>query len=176
VGSNPTPSALQPGFEASEVEIRRASADDAEAIGAVFDSAVRVGWAYLGEIVESPLFAADDWDRLVADHAPPNVLLVATDSGGRVLGYVAVHPQDGELFLLFVDPAYGGRGVGRKLLAAAHEALSAAGCERAFLYTEERNERALALYEHAGYRRDGTFRESDFRGVAIREPRLVKEL
>jgi RimJ/RimL family protein N-acetyltransferase len=45
-----------------------------------------------------------------------------------------------------------------------------------FLYAHEQNERALAVYEAAGYRRDGTVRESDFRGIHLREPRLVKPL
>ena len=40
----------------------------------------------------------------------------------------------------------------------------------------EQNERALAVYESAGYRRDGSVRESDFGGTTIRELRLVKQL
>ena len=105
----------------------------------------------------------------MADHVPPNVLLVATAEADRVVGYAAAHPEDGELYQLFVDPDYGGRGVGRMLLSAAHDALRAAGCEEAFLFTEERNERA-------GYRPDGSSRESDFRRMPIRELRLVKRL
>jgi hypothetical protein len=58
------------------------------------------------------MFAPEYWDQLVADHAPPSVLLVATDKAGRVPGYAAAHPEDGEMFLLFVHPADAGRGVG----------------------------------------------------------------
>jgi ribosomal protein S18 acetylase RimI-like enzyme len=157
-------------------QIRRAKADDARAIGEVFDAAVRAGWTYLGELAQRPMFTPQDWDRLVAEHAPPNVLLVATDEGGRILGYTAVHPEDVEMFLLFVDPAHARRGVGRALLDAAHDALRAAGCTQAFLYVHEQNERALAVYERAGYRPDGSIRESDFEGTAIRELRLVAQL
>jgi RimJ/RimL family protein N-acetyltransferase len=159
-----------------EVELRRATAEDAQAIGAVFDAAVRAGWTYLGELAQKPMFAPEDWDELVADHAPPNVLLVATDEAGQVIGYTAVHPEDGEMFLLFVDPAHAGRGVGRLLLSAAHDALREAGCQEAYLYTHEQNERALAVYTRAGYRPDGTIRESDFNGTALRELRLVTRL
>lgn len=74
------------------------------------------------------MFSAEDWDRLVADHAPLNVLLVPSDEADRVVGYAAVDPEDGEMFLLFVDPAHAGRGIGRKLLSAAHDALRAASC------------------------------------------------
>ena len=158
------------------INLRRAVAGDAQAIGAVFDASVRAGWSYLGELVHEPMFSPDDWEKLVADHAPPKVLLVATDEADRVVGYTAVHPEDGEMFLLFVDPAHAGRGIGRMLLGAAHDALRAAGCREAFLFTHEQNERALAVYASAGYRPDGSSRESDFHGTPVRELRLVNRL
>jgi ribosomal protein S18 acetylase RimI-like enzyme len=164
------------GVRVSAIQVRRAHAADAQAIGAVFDASVRTGWTYLGELVDRPMFTPADWDRLVADHAVPNVLLVATDEQGNVVGYTAAHPGDGELFLLFVHPAYGGRGIGRALLEAAHDQLRTAGCREAFLYTHERNQRALAVYTSAGYQPDGTARESEFHGSPIRELRLVKQL
>jgi ribosomal protein S18 acetylase RimI-like enzyme len=160
----------------SEVEVRRASAGDVQAIGAVFDAAVRAGWTYLGELAQKPMFAPEDWGQLVADHAPPKVLLVATGRAGQVVGYTAAHPDDGEMFLLFVHPACAGRGIGRALLSAAHDALRAGGCQQAFLYTHDQNERALPVYESAGYRRDGSVRESEFGGTTIQELRLVKQL
>jgi len=156
--------------------IRHAVASDAQEIGAVFDAAVREGWTYLGELARQPMFPPEEWDKVVVEHAPPNELLVAVDAAGTVIGFTAVHTREGEMFLLFVHPAHAGQGVGRELLAAAHQALKAAGCRESFLYTHELNQRALAVYEAAGYRRDGSVRESDFRGVHLREPRLVKRL
>jgi ribosomal protein S18 acetylase RimI-like enzyme len=153
------------------ISIRPGAAGDAQKIGAVFDAAVRAGWTYLGDLAREPMFPPD-----ACDHAAPNVLLVAIDELDDVVGFTAVHPRDGEMFLLFVHPEHAGRGVGRILLDAAHAALRAAGRREAFLYTHEENERALAVYEAAGYRRDGSVRESDFRGVHLREPRLVKPL
>ncbi|TMJ49448.1 MAG: GNAT family N-acetyltransferase [Alphaproteobacteria bacterium] len=158
------------------ITIRRAIADDAQDIGAVFDAAVREGWKYLGELAARPMFPPNEWDTLVVEHAPPNALLVAINEAHWLVGFVAVHPAEGEMYLLFVDPDHAGRGVGRTLLEAAHEVLRAAGCREAFLYTHEQNERALAVYETAGYRRDGAVRESEFRGLHLREPRLVKAL
>jgi ribosomal protein S18 acetylase RimI-like enzyme len=161
---------------APRVTLRPAVPSDAAAIGAVFDAAVRAGWAYLGDLAAEPIFTPQDWDQLVADHRPPNVLLVAVHDTGGVVGYTAVHPSDGEMFLLFVDPAYAGRGIGRALLVAAHDALRAAGCPEAFLFVHEQNERALAVYTAAGYRPDGSDRVSDFRGTRVREVRLVTQL
>lgn len=158
------------------VSIRSAVPGDAQKIGAVFDAAVREGWTYLGELAREPMFPPDEWDKLVIEHESPNVLLVAIDEPGNVVGFTAVHSREGEMFLLFVHPEHAGCGVGRTLLDAAHEALRAAGWGEVFLYTHEENKRALAVYEAAGYRRDGSVRESDFRGVHLREPRLVKPL
>ena len=158
------------------ISVRLAGLGDAAAVGAVFDAAVRVGWTYLGDLATEPMFTAEDWEQLVTDHRPPNVLLVAADETGRVVGYTAVHPADGEMFLLFVHPAHAGHGIGRTLLAAAHRALRAAGCPEAFLFVHEQNERAIAVYTAAGYRPDGSDRVSDFRGTRVRELRLVKEL
>lgn len=162
----------QPG---REITLREASAADAAAIGMVFDAAVRVSWTYLGDRALEPMFTPKDWEQLVAEHESPNLLLVAVDDT-NVVGYTAVHPDDCEMFLLFVHPAYAGRGIGRTLLAAAHDALRAAGCREAFLFVHEQNQRASAVYKAAGYRSDGSDRISDFRGARIRELRLVARL
>jgi ribosomal protein S18 acetylase RimI-like enzyme len=162
--------------QTASITVRRAVPEDADAIGAVFDAAVSAEWTYLGDLAAEPMFTSQDWARLVADHEPPNVLLVAVDAAEGVVGYSAVHPEEGEMFLLFVHPAHAGRGIGRTLLAAAHEALHAAGCREAFLFVHEQNERALAVYAAAGYRPDGSDRVSDFRGMRTRELRLVKQL
>jgi len=159
-----------------EIQLRPAVAADAPAIGAVFDAAVREGWAYLGDVVQEPLFTPQHWEERVAEYAAPNALVVATDAEGSILGFTAVNAEAGELYLLFVDPSHSGRGIGQALLGAAHDALRAAGYTESWLYTEERNARAKAVYTAAGYRPDGTVRESVFRGQALREPRLVKSL
>jgi ribosomal protein S18 acetylase RimI-like enzyme len=158
---------------AADVVLRRALPADAPGIGAVFDAAVRANWTYLGGLAEEPMFSPQDWDHLVADHEPPKQLLVAV-AGGQIVGYSAAHPEDCEMFLLFVHPEHAGRGTGRRLLAAADDALRAAGCREAFLYVHEKNERAIAVYRAAGYRPDGSDRVSDFRGTDVRELRLVK--
>lgn len=129
----------------------------------------------MGELVQRPMFPPEEWDKLVADHAPPNALLVAVD-GERVVGYTALRMAEGEMFLLFVHPDYSGRGIGRRLLEAGHDLLREAGHDEVFLFTEERNQRARAVYEAAGYRPDGTVRESDFEGQPQRELRMVKQL
>ena len=158
------------------ITVRRAVAADAQKIGAVFDAAVADGWKYLGELARKPIFPPEEWDQLVTEHAPPRALLVGINESDEVAGFTAVHPQQGEMYLLFIHPNHARQGIGRTLLAAAHDVLRSAGCRGSFLYAHEQNARALRVYEAAGYRRDGTVRESDFRGVHLREPRLVKAL
>ena len=164
------------GSGTDRITLRPARQGDAPAIGAVFDAAVSASWTYLGDLAARPMFTPADWEELVSDHQPPKTLLVADDETDGVVGYSAFHPEDGEMFLLFVHPAHAGRGIGRALLDAAHDALRAAGCTEAYLFTHEQNERALAVYAAAGYRPDGSDRVSDFPGTRIRELRLVKQL
>jgi ribosomal protein S18 acetylase RimI-like enzyme len=158
------------------ITVRRAVAADAQKIGAVFDAAVANGWKYLGELARKPMFPPEEWDKLVTEHAPPKALLVGINESDETVGFTAVHPRQGEMYLLFIHPDHARQGIGRALLAAAHDVLRSAGCRESFLYTHEQNARALCVYEAAGYRRDGTVRESNFRGVHQREPRLVKPL
>ena len=60
-----------------------------------------------------------------------------------------------ELVALYVEPERWGRGVGRALLEAALEETAARGYETVELWTFEANERALRLYDRAGFSRDG---------------------
>jgi len=160
----------------ADVQVRRSHGEDATDIAAVFDAAVSTGWSYLGELAQKSMFSAEHWDRLVAEHGPPDALLLADDPSDGVVGFTAVHVQEGELYLLFVHPDHAGRGLGRRLLEAAHDLMRAAGRGSSFLFTEERNARARQVYEAAGYRPDGAVRRSEFEGQTLRELRLVKDL
>jgi ribosomal protein S18 acetylase RimI-like enzyme len=166
---------LEDSPEAPALTVRRAAPDDARSLAAVFEASAGDAWTFLGPR-EGPILPASYWDEAVTGYDRPDALLVATEPGHGVAGFTAVRVETGELFLLFVDPARGGRGIGRLLLEAAHDALRAAGCREAFLHTEERNTRALAVYAAAGYVPDGAVRERDFRGTPLRELRLVKTL
>lgn len=162
----------------SSVTIRRATPADARAIGAVFDAAVLHGWTHLHRVDQLVrMFPPEFWEETAVGFPPPDALLVAVDTAsGELVGYTAVRSATGELFLLFVHPAFSGRGIGRALLDAAHDTLRLAGRQEAFLYTHERNVRALSVYAAAGYRPDGSTRESEVNGELIREVRLVASL
>jgi ribosomal protein S18 acetylase RimI-like enzyme len=68
---------------------------------------------------------------------------------GRTQGFSAADPRNGSIFGLFVDPAYEGRGIGRRLLPLACDTLRKAGYQSATLITEP------ATRAEKFYRRDG---------------------
>lgn len=57
----------------------------------------------------------------------------------------------GELYVVAVDPASQGRGLGKAVVAAALRRLAEAGCRSANLYVDADNTSAVALYRGAGF-------------------------
>jgi GNAT superfamily N-acetyltransferase len=146
--------------------IRAASPADADCISAVLTAAGVAAWgSFLGsERIEE----ASRGRQHPAD-------LVAEDDAG-VFAFVAWDDATGEILRLYTHPRGWGRGAGSALLARAVAALRAAGCRRAWLNTEARNERARQFYERRGWRLDGTARDRIWHGAHLHEPRYVLDL
>jgi ribosomal protein S18 acetylase RimI-like enzyme len=128
------------------------------------------------------------WSEAVtAAPSPRHRLLVAVEAGppeerlersGRaaaepqekVTGFAAHAPasdpdlsaeRTGELLTLLVDPAYGRRGHGSRLLAATADHLRADGCVTAVTWVVEADEALRAFLAAAGWAPDGTRRALD---------------
>ena len=146
--------------------IRAASPADAESISAVLTAAGVAAWgSFLGsERIET----ANRGRQHPAD-------LVAEDDAG-VFAFVAWDDATGEILRLYTHPRGWGRGAGSALLGCAVAALRASGCNRAWLNTEARNERARRFYEQLGWRLDGTAQDRIWHGVQLHEPRYVLDL
>jgi putative acetyltransferase len=87
---------------------------------------------------------------------------VAVDDDGGVVGTAALQltgPASGELRKMFLLPRARGRGMGRALLDAVLDAAGARGLERLTLTTRHRYDRAIRLYERAGFRPVGSARQ-----------------
>jgi GNAT superfamily N-acetyltransferase len=168
--------------------IRRATADDADAIGRVQVETWRAAYRGLlpDEIVEG--FDVEERRRLWREglsrpRRPGSETLVA-EVGGAVVGFTSVgvwregdEPVAGigELFTIYVDPAHWGTGVGRALIERAEESMRAAGFAEARLWVLEGNERAERFYHAAGWVQDGR-KVDEFQRAEVVELRYSKRL
>jgi GNAT superfamily N-acetyltransferase len=77
---------------------------------------------------------------------------------------------------LLVEPRWGRRGHGGRLLAAAAAALRDAGATRGIAWVPAEDPASLNFYRRAGWHPDGTIRTLDAAGRAFREIRLTGPL
>ncbi len=139
------PDALPSGFT---LDPMRVGADDEEWVdlnARIFDTHPEQGRLSLADLnarQAEPWFDAGD-------------VLTLRDASRRLVGYdwVKVEPgaSEGEIYVLGVDAALAGAGLGRVLLQAGLARLAARGCEQAGLYVEADNETAVRLYRSAGF-------------------------
>jgi mycothiol synthase len=86
---------------------------------------------------------------------PDGFLLHERD--GRLAGFcwTKVHPTNdpplGEIYVVAVDPAFQGHGLGRALTVAGLDWLAAQGLTTAMLYVDADNQPALRVYEKLGF-------------------------
>ena len=126
-------------------------------------------------------WSIDDLSRRMAESwFDPSGFLVATDERGDIAGFhwTKVHGGDhhhgevdhdrlhaegvdhshghghealGEVYVIGVDPAHQGTGLGRALLIAGLRSLAARGLTQAMLYVDAANEPAIRLYASLGF-------------------------
>lgn len=149
---------------------RYRGADDDEAILAVNAAAFadlpdQGGWtaADLAARTGADWFRAGDLLLLIDPRAADGARL----EGGRLVGFhwTKVHPDgSGEVYVVGLDPAYQGRGLGPPLTRAGLAHLAAAGCREVGLFVDSANAAALALYRSLGFvpaRQDVLYRLAD---------------
>jgi mycothiol synthase len=99
--------------------------------------------ANLAERMAEPWF--DPAGLLVADASPPDSRLLA-------FHWTKQHSADlGEVYVVAVDPAAQGRGLGRAVTAAGLDHLAGLGVDRIILYVESDNAAAIATYSRLGF-------------------------
>jgi GNAT superfamily N-acetyltransferase len=123
--------------------------------------------------------AAQAWEAAVA--APPSPahhVLVATE-GTYTVGFAAVGPSEEEdarpgeaaVAALLVEPRWGRRGHGSRLLAAAVDFLRQDGVTGLIAWIPDGDRASTAFYESAGWEPDGTARILEADGGSVRETR-----
>ncbi|AMO60258.1 ribosomal-protein-alanine acetyltransferase RimI [Mycolicibacterium phlei] len=107
--------------------------------------------------LESQLFAGDDpWPEraFLAELASKHNRYIAARHEGKLVGYAGIarlgrkKPYEYEIHTIGVDPAYQGRGIGRRMLG---DLLADTGDGVVFLEVRTDNEPAIKLYESFGF-------------------------
>jgi mycothiol synthase len=102
--------------------------------------------------------AADLAERMAQPWFDPAGLLVA-DTGSGLLAFHWTKQHDsghGEVYVVAVDPAAQGRGLGKAITAAGLAHLAALGVRRILLYVESDNAPAIATYSKLGFEHTST--------------------
>ena len=102
------------------------------------------------------------------------VTVTVGELDGAVAGYTAISGH--ELLHLFIEPARAGRGLGRRLLAAAEQLLAEAGHDVVELHTMIGNQPAIGLYASAGWEMTDGIVPNDHDGVVYDEHVMIKRL
>jgi mycothiol synthase len=123
------------------------------------DEVVRVNAeAFAHHPEQGSMDAANLAERMAEPWFDPAGLLVA-DTGEGLLAFhwTKQHsPELGEVYVVAVDPAAQGRGLGRAVTAAGLSYLAARGVRRIILYVESDNEPAIATYSRLGFAHTST--------------------
>ena len=131
---------------ASGIRLRGYLPQDAEALLAVNAAA----FAHHPE--QGGLDAAGLAARMAEGWFDPDGLIVAVENG-RMLGFHWTKKTGdlGEVYVVGVDPAAQGRGLGRRLLQAGLEHLAKTGCRSVILYVDSADTVAVGMYLSAGF-------------------------
>jgi GNAT superfamily N-acetyltransferase len=167
----------------AEVSVRPARAEDVEAIARVQLVTWRTAYRSL-----LPASVLDEWDEPAAVDAwraavlepptPGHTVLVALD-GPAVAGFAAVTPGEGsvhgtatsELATLLVEPRWGRRGHGSRLLAAVVDLASATGVVTLQMWLPEDDAVTSHFLDGAGWAPDGWVRTLDTGSSTLRQLR-----
>ena len=172
--------------------MRPAGPDDAAEIGRIQVETWRTAY---GEILPAPVLAALDvtsaaeaWAAAVASPPTPrHRVLVAMEKEWRV-GFVAIGPADesdatdaspgatAAVAPILVEPRWGRRGHGSRLLAAATDTARTDGFTRLIAWVPEEDEASQAFLVSAGWAPEGLARALDTGAGELREIRLHTSL
>lgn len=169
-------------------QVRAATPDDVDEIIRIQSETWRAAYAeWLPEAAWQQLTspaARQAWAEAVTAGDGHHVLL-ATE-GDWVVGFCAAAPADpdepgvaagqGQIVALLVEPRWGRRGHGRRLLGAAFEALAEDGAQGGLAWLPERDVASRACYDRIGWDPDGMGRTLDAGDRELRELRLAGPL
>ena len=165
--------------------VRPGRVDDAPAVGRVHVRSWQGAYAHVlppERLADLSIEARAAGWREWLEAARPRSAMVVAERGGDVVGFASVGPTEdadapdlGEVYAIYVLPEAWGTGVGRELMTAAVEALTAAEFAEAILWVLDDNPRARRFYERGGWRLDGGSKPYTLLGVEVRVVRYRLE-
>ena len=164
----------------ADVSVRPARPDDAADIGRIQVETWRTAYTAvvplqaLSEL--DPARAAATWRaEIESPTSERHHVLVALEQDWLV-GFAATGPGEddgaGEIAILLVEPRWGRRGHGSRLLAAVVDHWRDDGFGRGVVWIPESDEASAAFYTSAGWARDGFVRGLEAGTETLREVRL----
>jgi GNAT superfamily N-acetyltransferase len=171
------------------VQIRQAIVADAPRIAEVHVCSWKVG--YRGLLPQDLLDGLDPrqrvprWEAILEQSTWPNGATLVAQEADHLVGFAHLRPTRdddqnpalvGEVASFYVSPELWGKGVGRALMEASCEALTAAGFLAASLWVLGSNARAIGFYEALGWRDDGAVKDDIVGGTPIRDLRYRRTL
>ncbi|GAB3477454.1 GNAT family N-acetyltransferase [Amycolatopsis cihanbeyliensis] len=179
----------------STAQVRSARTDDAAEIGRIQRDTWRAAYTdILGASVLDRL-DAEDVERQWADAvAHPETGVYLAFEGEFPVGFCVAGPApepevasaDGDLpadaartgliGTILVEPRWGRRGHGGRLLVAAATGLREQGAERGITWVAQSDSASLAFFRSVGWNPDGTMRTLDTGERTVRELRLTGDL
>ncbi len=152
-----------PGEPEDEFELRPAEPADAPAVAACVEAAYAI---YVPRLGKPPGPMLDDYAEVIARH---QAFVIAR---GTAVAGILVLKREGDGLLLdnvAVDPAYQGRGLGRRLIDFAEAEARRRGYAALDLYTHELMTENIALYRALGYAESGRRVEHGYARVYLRK-------
>jgi len=167
-------------------KVRPATLRDAKNIAELHNATVREAFKALITDTPIPVVPLDKrqayW-REAIEYSEPQVQ-VALDED-KIVGFVGFDrcrdkgtpPTMGEIWAIYVNPAYWAKGVGLALWDAAREGLQEEGCTHVCVWVPIANERAVRFHELAGFKREMSSAKTVPMGaVKVEEIRLKRAL
>jgi phosphinothricin acetyltransferase len=144
--------------------IRPATSDDMTTIVGIYNWAINQTFATIDSEPLSAEEAAEWWET----HSKQRMLTLVADEEGDVIGWGRLLPWRQQGFdvledLVYVDPLYQRRGVGRGLLARLIEEAATSGCRTMVASVAADNHAGLRLHQSHGFEVVGTLRNAAYK-------------
>jgi phosphinothricin acetyltransferase len=144
--------------------IRPATREDMPAVVGIYNWAINQTFATIDSEPLSAEEAEEWWDA----HARQRTVTLVADEDGDVIGWARLLPWRQRGFevvedLVYVDPLYQRRGVGRKLLGRLVEEAARSGCHTIVASVAADNRSGLRLHQSLGFEVVGTLRHAAYK-------------